>query len=107
MDIFSILYSKQKYDLNSGLLKSYIILKYTEGRAHEFSKIGFLISRFIRLTPQLVIFMLLTSLIPILSSGPIWALHISPIVNNCYNNWWQNLLYVQTFFDTEKMVNRH
>jgi len=82
-------------------------MKYTEGGKGRISKTGFLLSRFVRLTPQLAIFILLTTLIPTLGSGPIWNQHISPIVDNCINYGWRNLLYIQTFFDTKDMVNSY
>jgi peptidoglycan/LPS O-acetylase OafA/YrhL len=90
--------------MKSGLLTSYITLKYTEGRYVKFSKIGFLLSRFIRLTPQLAIFMLLTTLIPVLGSGPVWDKKMQPIINNCHKNWWKNLIYLQTFFGVHNTV---
>ncbi len=57
-----------------------------------------------RLTPQLVIFMLLTTLIPLFGSGPLWKQKVLPQVYNCYDNWWTNLLYLQTFINVENMV---
>ncbi len=49
--------------------------------------------------------MLLLTLIPIMGSGPVWDQRIQPIVNNCYNNWWINLIYLQTFFRVYNKVN--
>ncbi len=89
----------------SGLLTTFITFKYTEGKYEKLSKFGFLVSRYIRLTPQLVIFMLLTSLLPLMGSGPVWNQQILQQSYNCYNNWWQNILYLQNFVDTNKMVN--
>jgi len=90
----------------SGLLTTYITLKYTEGKYENFNKIGFLISRYIRLTPQLAIFLLLSTLLPLLGSGPVWTQQISFQINNCYNNWWQNLIYLQTFIDVKNLVRK-
>jgi len=88
----------------SGLLTTYITLKYTEGKYEKLNIFGFLISRFIRLTPQLAIFILLTTLIPLLGSGPVWNQQITPLINNCYSNWWQNLIYSQNLIDSKNMV---
>ncbi len=85
-------------------MTSYITLKHTEGNESKFSKIGFLVSRFIRLTPQLAIFILLTTLLPLLGSGPVWNQQIYTFVNRCYANWWQNLIYLQNFIDPKNMV---
>ncbi len=90
----------------SGLLTTYITFKYTEGKYENFNKLGFLISRYIRLTPQLAIFLLFSFLIPLLGSGPVWNQQISSYFVHCYSNWWQNLLYLQTFIDVKHMVNK-
>jgi peptidoglycan/LPS O-acetylase OafA/YrhL len=85
-------------------LTTYITLKYTEGKYENFNKLGFLISRYIRLTPQLAIFLLLSTLLPLLGSGPIWTQQISLQIGNCYKNWWQDLIYLQTFIDVKNLV---
>jgi peptidoglycan/LPS O-acetylase OafA/YrhL len=72
-------------NLGSGLLTTYITLKQTEGKYSKLSKIGFLASRFARITPQLAIFILLTTFTPLLGSGPVWNQRILPDVNSCYN----------------------
>jgi peptidoglycan/LPS O-acetylase OafA/YrhL len=79
-------------------------MKYSQGKYENFNKIGFLFSRFLRLTPQLAIFMLLTTLILIFGSGPVWKQEVLTQVNNCYYNWWQNLLYLQTYLNVDNMV---
>lgn len=88
----------------SGLLTTYITLKYTSGKYSKLSKFGFLVSRFIRLTPQLAIFILLTTLLPLMGSGPVWNQRIQPIANKCYRNWWQNIIYLQNIIDAKNMV---
>jgi hypothetical protein len=57
-------------------LTTYTTLKYTEEKYSKLSKIGFLASRFIHLTPQLAIFILLTTLMPLMGSGPVWSQQI-------------------------------
>jgi peptidoglycan/LPS O-acetylase OafA/YrhL len=79
-------------------------LKYTNGKYEYFNKIGFLLSRFIRLTPQLAIFILLTSLLQFVASGPVWNQQILSKVNNCEKYWWQNLIYVQNLINPQNMV---
>ena len=91
-------------NFKSGLLTIYVTLEYTNGKYSNFNSFGFLISRFIRFIPQLIIFMLLSTLIPLLSSGPVWKQHISSEVNNCYTNWWQNIIFLQNFINPQNMV---
>ena len=76
-------------------------MKFTKGKYEKFNIIGFTVYRILRLSPQLVIFILLTILLPKFGSGPIWNTHIGPIVENCRRNWWHNLLFMQTFLSIE------
>ncbi len=91
-------------NFESGLFTTYTILKYTNGKYEYLNKIGFLLSRFIRLTPQLAIFILLTSLLQFMGSGPVWNQQILPKINNCQKYWWQNLIYVQNLINPQNMV---
>lgn len=89
------------------MLTSFITFHYTKGELKHFSTIGFLLSRFLRLTPQLFIFILLTFLIPLLGSGPLWTETMRPIIDNCYQNWWRNLFYIQNLFKASEMCALH
>ena len=94
---------------SSGILTSYITLQLTKSSLSRFSVVGFLISKYIRLTPQLIFFILLTFLIPLggFSAGPIWKETVDPLVDNCSNNWWHNLLYIQNMFRGKTMCGLH
>jgi peptidoglycan/LPS O-acetylase OafA/YrhL len=88
----------------SAILATYISLTVTEGKLDNFRIPLFIILRVIRLLPQLLIFILLTFLMPLLNSGPIWKEVIDPNVNNCYKNWWLNLFLIQNLYKTEQMA---
>ena len=85
------------------MLTSYITLQYTNAELSRFSTTGFLISKYLRLTPQLIFYILGIYLIPLggWASGPIWNETMSPVIENCSERWWWNLLFIQNF------VNRH
>ncbi len=89
----------------SGLLTSYVVLKFTRGEYKNFKYFDYIVLRWCRLTPQLIIFLLITSLLPPLFDGPIWQTYMQPIQNNCYKNWWLNALYLQNFVDIGNIVN--
>jgi peptidoglycan/LPS O-acetylase OafA/YrhL len=93
-----------KLNFFSGLFTTYTTLKYTNGKYEYLNKIGFLLSRFIRLTPQLAIFILLTSLMQLMGSGPVWNQQIMPKINDCEKYWWQNLIYIQNLINPQNMV---
>lgn len=92
------------------MLTSFITFQYTRGQLSRFSAFGFLLARFLRLSPQLFIFILLTFLVPVLggwASGPIWKETIDPIIENCRTNWWWNIFYVQNFFKATDICALH
>ena len=88
----------------SGLLTSYVTIKYTHGKFENFDSWMFLILRYIRLTPQLAVFILLTLLLPTLFDGPIWKSYIS-LTDQCYDNWILNLMYMQNIIKIGNIVS--
>ncbi len=89
------------------MLTSFITFHYTKGKLFKFSITAFLLSRFLRLTPQLFIFILITFLIPLLGSGPLWSETMTPIIENCSRYWWRNLFYIQNMFRADEMCALH
>jgi hypothetical protein len=51
----------------------------------------------------LATFLLLSTLLPLLGLGPILKQQISLQMGNCYKNWWQDLIYLQTFIDMKNL----
>ena len=47
----------------------------------------------------------LTFFLPFLGSGPFWKETVDPIVEGCEKNWWVNLVYMQTYINTNQMVS--
>ena len=90
--------------IHSGVLTTYITWTITKGNPKKFSLFGFIIARIIRLSPQLYIFVWLTFLLPLISSGPVWHETIDPMINNCYKNWWATILYMQNYVNCDETV---
>ncbi len=88
----------------SGFLTSYIILKMTARRYSNFRYLPFLTLRYLRLMPQLFIYILLSFLLQPLFSGPIWRVYTEKLANNCYKNWWINALNLQNFLSMQESV---
>ncbi len=88
----------------SGLLTAYVTLKYTGGRYERFSSVMFITLRYLRLTPQLAIWMLFTILLPALFDGPLWKRYIA-VTEQCYDNWWVNIAYLQNLVDVGRIVS--
>jgi len=87
----------------SGLLTSYVTIKYTQGKFENFDSWMFLTLRYLRLTPQLAVFILLTILLPALFDGPLWKSYIA-ITDQCYENWWLNIFYLQNLINCGRIV---
>ncbi len=105
--LFKAPYAVETFFYISGLLTSYMALKLTGGSYKKFSYISFFALRYLRLTPQLAIFLLLTTLLPPLFDGPIWFSYMGKISDNCARTWWHSLLYLQDFIDFEHICGIH
>ena len=79
------------------MLTSYITWNLTGGKRRNFSIIGYIVIRYCRLTPQIIVFILLTFLIPLVNDGPLWNRIVVRQVSKCYDTWWANLLYIQNY----------
>ncbi|XP_054157260.1 nose resistant to fluoxetine protein 6-like [Oppia nitens] len=105
--IFNAGNSVDTFFLISGILTSYITYKLTNGDSTKFNGFAYFITRYLRLTPQMAIFMLISFLIPLIGSGPIWHEFIDPVMDKCYNNFWQNFIFLQNIIDVENMCLLH
>lgn len=73
----------------------------------NFSSRSYLIGRYLRLTPQVVFVSLLFILLPLVSrsGGPHWYTITGEYSENCSQNWWLNLFYIQAFYRQNEMCN--
>lgn len=79
-------------------------MKYTRGDYKNLNKTTYMLLRYFRLTPQLILFMLLLTLFPPMFDGPIWSQLMTTISNQCSKTWWHNLIYLQNLIDIDNMV---
>uniref|UniRef100_A0A6G1SPL6 Nose resistant to fluoxetine protein 6 n=1 Tax=Aceria tosichella TaxID=561515 RepID=A0A6G1SPL6_9ACAR len=115
--IFNASYLVDTFFVMSGLLTSYTVFKLKhvpiEGTnetrlcSSPFSTKSYLIGRYLRLTPQILLVSLLFILLPLSSSssGPHWESMTGEYSENCSNNWWVNLLHIQAFYKSGEMCN--
>ena len=80
------------------MLTSYITWNLTGGKRKNFSIIGYIVIRYCRLTPQIIVFILFTFLVPLVNDGPLWNRIVVEEVSKCYNKWWTYLLYAQNLY---------
>ena len=70
-----------------------------------FSAISLTFIRYMRLTPPYALVIAIAFVFPLTSSGPLWRETTEPIVNSCYTSWWTNLLYINNFYMTDRLVS--
>lgn len=98
-------FSVDTFFLISGLLTTYVTWSITRGEYRRFNKFAFLISRYLRLTPQVMLVVLLFIVFPMVGDGPYWKGLIQKESDNCKQNWWVNALYLQAFIKQDKIVS--
>ncbi|XP_023240699.1 nose resistant to fluoxetine protein 6-like [Centruroides sculpturatus] len=82
---------------SSGVIVAYMSLRSVEKFNQNFSIIPFLLKRIWRTLPSLMLLIGISMLIPMFGSGPLWKEVMNPHVENCKNNWWTNLLFINNF----------
>lgn len=96
-------FSVDTFFVISGILTTYVTWEYTRGDARKFNKFAFMISRYIRLTPQLAIVILCFFLLPLFGDGPMYRQVTDDKAQVCYDNWAINLLYLQSYVRADKL----
>lgn len=92
--------------LLSGCLAAQSFLKIFERKQGRI--LNSFISRFFRLTPNLIaIILFCTFILPILNSGPLWNNVVTRHAELCKQNWWQNVLYIHNYLGFETMCLTH
>ncbi|CAH0561133.1 unnamed protein product [Brassicogethes aeneus] len=91
----------------SGLLVVYLYM-YTKEH-DQINLFRFYLHRFLRLTPSLIMVIFLSAcLFKTFATGPYWNDTVtSKFEKNCRNNWWYNLLYLQTYIKPEDCCLNH
>lgn len=103
--MLSASYSVDTFFLISGLLTTYVTWSITRGQSRRFNKFAFLSSRYLRLTPQVMLVILFYIILPKLDDGPLWRGLIKKESDNCKQNWWINALYLQAFVRSDRICN--
>lgn len=103
--VLNATFSVDTFFLISGLLTTYVTWTITRGQYKRFNKFAFLISRYLRLTPQVLLVILLFIVFPMMGDGPYWRGLIQKESDNCKRNWWVSALYLQAFVRQDQIVS--
>jgi len=98
-------FSVDTFFLISGLLTTYVTWSITRGHYWRFNKFAFLVSRYLRLMPQVLIVMLLFIVFPLMGDGPYWRGIVQKESDNCKRNWWVSALFLQSFYRSDQIVS--
>lgn len=87
----------------SGLLLSYIYLRYTEIKDIKINIISFYLLRLCRLIPPLLVTILIcVSVLKYLSDGPMWPILTGKMALDCALTGWMNLIFINNLLDMDK-----
>ena len=99
-----------------GFMASYTTLKNhirnnNDGNGQKkFNPIIYIGFRYLRFTPQLIIYILLSFLLPLMGfwlNGPLWSKRIKQIETKCSKTWLYSLIYAQNLIEPENMVKKN
>jgi len=112
MGIISGTYSVDTFFFLAGLLACYLGMKYISKKKGPNKSCNYVTSdiplmyfqRYLRLTtPYALVLLFSMGLIKYLGTGPYWYRTAMRLHNVCVNRWWQNLLYINVFWDLKCM----
>jgi len=103
--LFNGSYLVDTFFLMSGLLSSFTAFKHCQGMATKFNSFAYIFGRWLRLTPQIFFVSMIYIIFPSISYGPHWFPYVGEHSENCINNWWINVLHLQSFYKKEEMCN--
>lgn len=87
----------------SGLLLSYIYLRYTEIKDIKINIISFYLLRLCRLIPPLLVTILIcVSVLKYLSDGPMWPILTGKMALDCALTGWMNLIFINNLLEMDK-----
>merc|ERR1712136_70636 len=112
MGIISGTYSVDTFFFLAGLLACYLGMKYISKKKEPNKNCKYVTSdiplmyfqRYLRLTtPYALVLLFSMGLIKYLGTGPYWYRVAMRLNDVCVNRWWQNLLYINVFWDLKCM----
>jgi len=92
-------YSVDTFFVISGLLSAYIIFSLDI----KFNGLLYTVARYMRLTPQLIIIILMFFLLPLMGDGPLYRQFTDVHAERCFKNFWLNLLYLQSYINRKEL----
>ncbi|XP_076316375.1 nose resistant to fluoxetine protein 6-like [Tachypleus tridentatus] len=86
----------------TGVTLTYTTLRKLERTNGRLDLVRYVVHRYWRLTPPLMLVISFMFLLPLISSGPFWTKFVEPQIQNCRDTWWANMFYFTNFIGSEK-----
>ncbi|XP_055932260.1 nose resistant to fluoxetine protein 6-like [Argiope bruennichi] len=90
-----------------GMLLCYFTIKIVKIEGKPFNIVMYIVHRLWRIYPVYILVILFSCFDYIMSSGPLMHHFTHPYVDNCYKNWWANLLFINNFYAVDKPCLGH
>uniref|UniRef100_A0A2L2YGK5 Nose resistant to fluoxetine protein 6 n=1 Tax=Parasteatoda tepidariorum TaxID=114398 RepID=A0A2L2YGK5_PARTP len=85
----------------AGLQVTYRLWWKSQNRNININIPKFILKWYIRFTLSQVIVIGLLMCLPLLGYGPIWGDVVAPVIENCKQRWWMNILAINNFFSSD------
>ncbi|CAL1281407.1 unnamed protein product [Larinioides sclopetarius] len=90
-----------------GMLVCYLTVKRVKIEKKSFNIFSFIFYKLWRIVPMLYFILLISTLGPLLGSGPVFHETMRDSVYSCFHSWWQNALFINNFFHAKEMCLKH
>ncbi|XP_042904392.1 nose resistant to fluoxetine protein 6 [Parasteatoda tepidariorum] len=91
----------------SGFLLVYSTWRKLERNNGKLNLIMFFIHKYWRMTPALVLMILMLMALPLINAGPLWNSTLNPPIQACEKHWWTNILYINNWWGAEDFCVIH
>ncbi|KAF8782074.1 Nose resistant to fluoxetine protein 6 like protein [Argiope bruennichi] len=90
-----------------GMLVCYYTVKRVKIEKKSFNIFSFIFYKLLRVAPVLYFILLISTLGPLMGSGPVFHETMRDSVYSCFQHWWQNALFINNFFHSKQMCLKH
>ncbi|GFX14353.1 hypothetical protein TNCV_1768471 [Trichonephila clavipes] len=89
------------------MLVCYLTIKRVKIEKKKFHLGLFILHRLWRLIPSYYFILLCATLVPLMSSGPLFHDTMLNSIYPCFKYWWRNVLFINNFYDMTNMCMLH
>ncbi|XP_076320938.1 O-acyltransferase like protein-like [Tachypleus tridentatus] len=99
MAVWNSLVQVDSFFFLTGVTLVYTTVKKQKGTNGHLNLVRYVIHRYLRLTPPMMLVTSLMFILPLISSGPFWNSVVEREIQKCRNTWWANMFYFSNFLN--------